>query len=126
MSDPLSDPRSNTPASAPTAAAPAANTGNPKRRIMMTLLTIAILIAAVAYAFYYFMFGRFYESTDDAYVNGNVIQITPQVLGTVIAVNADDTQIVKAGDPLVVLDPADSKKRKPIWRKPCAKCARCL
>ncbi|MFP3277710.1 MAG: HlyD family secretion protein, partial [Paraburkholderia sp.] len=43
------------------------------------------------------------------YVNGNVVQITPQVTGTVIAVNADDTQTVKAGDPVVVLDPADAR-----------------
>jgi len=76
---------------------------------MMALLTVVILIAAVAYGFYYFLYARFYESTDDAYVNGNVVQITPQVVGTVIAVNADDTQTVKLGDPLVDLDPADSK-----------------
>jgi membrane fusion protein (multidrug efflux system) len=76
---------------------------------MMTLLVIVILIAAVAYGLYYFLVARFHESTDDAYVNGNVVQITPQVTGTVIAVNADDTQTVKAGDPVVVLDPADAR-----------------
>ncbi|WP_321790144.1 biotin/lipoyl-binding protein, partial [Paraburkholderia sp. J94] len=42
-------------------------------------------------------------------VNGNVVQITPQVTGTVVSVNADDTQTVKSGDPLVMLDPADSR-----------------
>jgi membrane fusion protein (multidrug efflux system) len=68
-----------------------------------------ILIAAVAYGLYYFLDARFHEDTDDAYVNGNVVQITPQVTGTVVAVNADDTQTVKAGDPLVVLDPADAR-----------------
>jgi len=76
---------------------------------MMTLLVIVILIAAVAYGLYYFLDARFHEDTDDAYVNGNVVQITPQVTGTVVAVNADDTQTVKAGDPLVVLDPADAR-----------------
>ncbi|SMG27178.1 EmrA/EmrK family multidrug efflux transporter periplasmic adaptor subunit [Paraburkholderia susongensis] len=85
----------------------AANNG--KRKRMMTLLVIVILIAAVAYGLYYFLVARFHEDTDDAYVSGNVVQITPQVTGTVIAVNADDTQIVKAGDPLVVLDPADAR-----------------
>jgi membrane fusion protein (multidrug efflux system) len=84
-----------------------ANTG--KRKRMMTLLVIVILIAAVAYGLYYFLVARFHEDTDDAYVNGNVVQITPQVTGTVVAVNADDTQTVKAGDPLVVLDPADAR-----------------
>jgi membrane fusion protein (multidrug efflux system) len=82
---------------------------NGKRKRMMTLLVIVILIAAVAYGLYYFLVARFHESTDDAYVNGNVVQITPQVTGTVIAVNADDTQTVKVGAPLVELDPADAR-----------------
>ncbi len=84
-----------------------ANSG--KRKRMMTLLVIVILIAAIAYGLYYFLVARFHEETDDAYVNGNVVQITPQVTGTVVAVNADDTQTVKTGDPLVVLDPADAR-----------------
>src|SRR5258708_6048526 len=91
----------------PAAAPQPANNG--KRKRMMTLLVIVILIAAIAYGLYYFLIARFHEETDDAYVNGNVVQITPQVTGTVISVNADDTQIVKTGDPVVVLDPADSR-----------------
>ncbi|WP_322049980.1 EmrA/EmrK family multidrug efflux transporter periplasmic adaptor subunit [Paraburkholderia bannensis] len=82
---------------------------NGKRKRMMTLLVVAIVIAAIAYGLYYFLVARFSEDTDDAYVNGNVVQITPQVTGTVIAVNADDTQTVKTGEPLVQLDPADSR-----------------
>lgn len=92
-----------------TAAAPAPKQSNGKRRRLMTLIVLVIIIAAVAYGLYYFLVARFHESTDDAYVNGNVVQITPQVVGTVISVNADDTQTVKIGDPLVSLDPADSK-----------------
>ena len=92
----------------PAASTQAANNSG-KRKRMMTLLVIVILIAAIAYGLYYFLVARFHESTDDAYVNGNVVQITPQVTGTVIAVNADDTQTVKAGDPIVVLDPADAR-----------------
>src|SRR6202012_2134803 len=91
---------------------PAANAqpaNNSKRKRMMTLLVIVILIAAIAYGFYYFLIARYTESTDDAYVNGNVVQITPQLTGTVVSVNADDTQTVKAGDPVVVLDPADAR-----------------
>jgi membrane fusion protein, multidrug efflux system len=82
---------------------------NGKRRLLMTLLVIVLLITAVAYGLYYLLVARFHETTDDAYVNGNVVQITPQVMGTVISVNADDTQTVRVGDPIVVLDPADSK-----------------
>ncbi|MFD1555909.1 EmrA/EmrK family multidrug efflux transporter periplasmic adaptor subunit [Paraburkholderia silviterrae] len=91
------------------AANPQPTATNGKRKRMMTLLVLVIVIAAVAYGLYYFLVARFTESTDDAYVNGNVVQITPQVTGTVIAVNADDTQTVKIGDPLVQLDPADSR-----------------
>ncbi|MGU7779819.1 HlyD family secretion protein [Burkholderia sp. PU8-34] len=97
----MSDPQQN--------AASAQPQSNGKRKRMMTLLVAVIVIAAIAYGLYYFLVARFHESTDDAYVNGNVVQITPQVTGTVIAVKADDTQTVKAGDPLVVLDPADSQ-----------------
>ncbi|MEX3605997.1 MAG: HlyD family secretion protein [Burkholderia sp.] len=82
---------------------------NAKRKRMMTLPVIIILIAAIAFGLYYSLVARFHESTDDAYVNGNVVQITPQVTGTVIAVNADDTQTVTTGAPLVVLDPADAQ-----------------
>jgi membrane fusion protein (multidrug efflux system) len=84
-------------------------TSNRKRKITMILLFIVILIAAVAYGLYYFLDARFHVDTDDAYVNGNVVQITPQVTGTVVAVNADNTQTVRMGEPVVVLDPADAR-----------------
>ncbi|HTJ93711.1 MAG TPA: HlyD family secretion protein [Pararobbsia sp.] len=95
--------------STPQGAAPAGQPKNGKRARMMLLLALVILIAAVGYGFYYFTYARFHEDTDDAYVNGNVVQITPQVVGTVVAVKADDTQTVQVGQPVVVLDAADSK-----------------
>jgi membrane fusion protein (multidrug efflux system) len=58
---------------------------------------------------YWFFDGRYYESTDDAYVNGDVVQVTSEIPGTVIALNADDTQLVHAGQSLLELDPADAK-----------------
>ena len=69
------------------------------------------------------------ERTDDAYVNGNKVVISAQVSGTVIAVLADDTQLVEAGQVLVRLDPVDARSRartqRPApWRRRCAKCAR--
>jgi membrane fusion protein (multidrug efflux system) len=82
---------------------------NRKRKITMILLFVVILIAAVAYGLYYFLDARFHVDTDDAYVSGNVVQITPQVTGTVVAVNADNTQTVRMGEPVVVLDPADAR-----------------
>ncbi|TAM54367.1 MAG: HlyD family efflux transporter periplasmic adaptor subunit [Paraburkholderia sp.] len=80
-----------------------------KRKLWLALLGIGVVVAGAAYGAYYITYGQYHESTDDAYVNGNLVQLTPQVTGTVNAVNADDTQIVKAGDPVVTLDPADSR-----------------
>jgi membrane fusion protein (multidrug efflux system) len=80
-----------------------------RRKPLIALLAVAVVIAGAAYGAYYYTEGRFHEGTDDAYVSGNLVQLTPQVTGTVVAVNADDTQIVKEGDPVVTLDPADAR-----------------
>ncbi|RQZ66905.1 HlyD family efflux transporter periplasmic adaptor subunit [Burkholderia sp. Bp9004] len=80
-----------------------------RRRLLLALLGVTVVAASVAYTAYYLTFARYHESTDDAYVSGNLVQLTPQVAGTVVAVNADDTQIVKAGEPVVTLDAADAK-----------------
>jgi len=111
------------PASTPTAAAAAAATAESprdaaavkprkpraKRKIALVGVTLAVLLAGAAYGLYYWLFLSHYESTDNAYVQANVVQVTPQVAGTVIAINADDTDFVKAGQSLVKLDPADAQ-----------------
>jgi membrane fusion protein (multidrug efflux system) len=68
-----------------------------------------LLTVALVYGLYWAQVLRYHQSTDDAYVGGNVVQITPQISGTVVAIGADDTQFVKAGQPLVRLDQADAK-----------------
>jgi membrane fusion protein (multidrug efflux system) len=90
---------------------PADTTTQPrsKRKLLLSLLAAAIAIGGAGWGGYYYTTGRFFESTDDAYVSGNLVQLTPEVSGTVIAVNADDTQIVHQGDPVVTLDAADAK-----------------
>ncbi len=52
--------------------------------------------------------GRFNESTDDAYVNGNVVEITPLVTGTVVSIGADDGDLVHEGQVLINFDPNDA------------------
>ncbi|MES2099691.1 MAG: HlyD family efflux transporter periplasmic adaptor subunit [Pseudomonadota bacterium] len=90
----------------PVAAAPQ---GNPKRKRALTGVAAAVVVAGIAYGAYWALVLNHYESTDNAYVQGNVVQLTPQVGGTVIAINADDTDHVKAGQLLVKLDPADAQ-----------------
>ena len=86
-----------------------APTSNPKRRKALTALAAIVVVAGLGWAAYEWLVASHYETTDNAYVQGNVIQITPQVGGTVMAIHADDTDFVKAGQPLVNLDPADAQ-----------------
>jgi membrane fusion protein (multidrug efflux system) len=83
--------------------------GNPARKKALLTLTAVVVAAGLAWAAYEWLVASHYESTDNAYVQGNVIQITPQIGGTVMAILADDTDYVKAGDPLVKLDPTDTQ-----------------
>lgn len=82
--------------------------GNPARKKALTALSLVVLLG-LAYGGFAYYGTRHSEETDNAYVQGNVIQITPQVGGTVTAILADDTDFVKAGQALVKLDPADAK-----------------
>ena len=82
--------------------------GSRRGRLLRGLLAIIILLLA-AFALWYFAFGRWFEETDDAYVQGNQVQITPQVAGTVVAIAADDGMRVERCQLLVQLDPADTE-----------------
>ena len=86
-----------------------ATAGNPQRKKALTALASVVVVAGLGWAAYGYLVASHYESTDNAYVQGNVIQITPQIGGTVMAIMADDTDFVKAGQPLVQLDPADAR-----------------
>ncbi|MDP9930940.1 HlyD family secretion protein [Variovorax paradoxus] len=105
----MSDNNTPTSAAANTSAAPEAPAGNGKRRRALTALAAVVIVAGGGWGLYEWLVASHYEDTDNAYVQGNVIQITPQIGGTVMAINADDTDFVKAGQPLVQLDPADAK-----------------
>ena len=83
--------------------------GNPRRKAALLGIAGVVVLAAIAYGAYWALVLNHYESTDNAYVQGNVVQLTPQIGGTVIAINVDDTDHVKAGQLLVKLDPADAQ-----------------
>ncbi|MGJ7564228.1 efflux RND transporter periplasmic adaptor subunit [Variovorax sp. GB1R11] len=108
----MSDNNTPTPAAAAASAnptAPEAPASNGKRRRALTALAAVVIVAGGGWGIYEWLVASHYEDTDNAYVSGNVIQITPQIGGTVMAIGADDTDFVRAGQPLVQLDPADAK-----------------
>ncbi|MDR0565279.1 MAG: biotin/lipoyl-binding protein, partial [Azoarcus sp.] len=88
---------------------PTSKTGGAARKRGLLALALGFLGIAAAYAAYWFFFSRWQESTDDAYVAGHIVQITPQIGGTVKTVFVEDTNTVKEGDALVELDDADSR-----------------
>ncbi|ALN62374.1 hlyD secretion family protein [Lysobacter antibioticus] len=91
------------------AAAAAAPPSNGKRRKALLILLSVVAIAAIAWGLYYMLVLRWHQDTDDAYVQGNVVSITPQTLGTVVSIGADDGMKVSAGQVLVQLDPNDAQ-----------------
>ena len=100
----MSSPNSNT-ADTPAVQGPPVNN---RRGIMLQLLLVVLVLAAIAWMAWYFFVGRWYESTDDAYINGNIVQITPRIAGTVVSITADDGDFVKQGQVLVQLDKSDA------------------
>ena len=93
----------------PPTEASAPRTAPSARKRWLAIVVGAFVLVGAAYGGYWALVLRFSQSTDDAYVSGNIVQITPQIAGTVVRITADDTQFVKAGDTLVELDPADAK-----------------
>jgi membrane fusion protein (multidrug efflux system) len=89
--------------------APASAPPNGKRRNILILIAVIFIVLGALWAAYWVLVLAKREQTDDAYVNGNKVVISAQVSGTVIAVLADDTQLVKAGQALVRLDPIDAE-----------------
>ncbi len=97
---------SASPSAAP--AAPEAPAAQPRKKWLLRLTGIVIVLGA-AYGIYDWMVNSHFEETDNAYVQGNLVQIAPQTAGTVQSILADDTDYVKEGQALVRLDPADAK-----------------
>jgi len=81
----------------------------PAKSSRAPLILLAVLvIAGAVFGIYYYIIGLNRISTDDAYVDGNLVRLAPQVSGTVVGISADQTQFVQQGQLLVQLDPLDS------------------
>lgn len=78
-----------------------------KRKLAMLTLGGFFVIIALLWFLYWLIWGRFELYTDDAYVTGNMVQLMPQISGTVVKINVDETQLVKEGQILIQLDPTD-------------------
>ena len=79
------------------------------RRRGLTVIAVIVALAGLAWGGWHWTNARHFETTDNAYASGNVVQITPQVGGTVVAISANDTDFVRAGQLLVTLDAADAR-----------------
>jgi membrane fusion protein (multidrug efflux system) len=83
--------------------------GQSPRAKNLRILALVIAALALAWGAWYGLYAQYRISTDNAYVVGNVIQITPQTTGTILSIQADETDWVQAGQPLIKLDPTDAK-----------------
>ena len=115
IASPIADPLvADTMPAAPQASAPitpetvpSAPVGKPRaRRLGFAILAIVVVIGLIVWAVFHFLLATPEEETDDAYVAGDVVAITARDPGTVLAIRADNTQTVTAGQPLIDLDAA--------------------
>ncbi|VEC00341.1 Macrolide-specific efflux protein macA precursor [Cedecea lapagei] len=80
-----------------------------KRKRNFAIFLIILLLIGAGCVAWYMLYARYYETTDDAYVNGNQVTLTPQIGGTVTQVSVDEGDYVETGQPLVQLDPSDTE-----------------
>ena len=71
------------------------------------IILAVVLVLAIVVGIIYWLYARQFETTDDAFINGHIIAISPNVAATVAAVHIDDNWVVKCGQLLVELDPRD-------------------
>lgn len=83
--------------------------GSRKRKLWLGALALLVVLGIVGVWAWHELYGRWSESTDDAYVNGNVVEITPLVTGTVVSIGADDGDLVHEGQVLLNFDPSDAQ-----------------
>ncbi|TPQ33676.1 hemolysin D [Bradyrhizobium guangdongense] len=101
-------PAADTPVQgAPPAAAGAPKSG--KRKFVMMGIVALLAAAAASYAGYYTLVGRFYVSTDDAYVRANNTMLGARVAGHISSILAGDNTVVRAGDIVFRIDDGDYK-----------------
>jgi membrane fusion protein (multidrug efflux system) len=81
------------------------------KRPAVLVVAAIVLITGLIIGGHYWLYARSHESTDDAFIDGHIIQISPKASGYVAKIHVDDNQQVKAGDLLVELDARDYEAR---------------
>jgi len=102
-------PQASSGTAAPLPPAPAAKPANGKRKRALLVVAALVVLAGIGWLAYYLLVARWHEQTDDAYAQGNIVNITPQTAGTVVAISVEDGMRVQAGQVLVQLDPNDAE-----------------
>ena len=90
---------------------PASRLARGLRRAWRPVAALIVVVGAGVTASWWFTEGRYIQSTDNAYVQGDIAVLSPRIEGDVAAIKVTDNQRVHAGDPLIVLDPADWRAR---------------
>ncbi|WP_044155584.1 biotin/lipoyl-binding protein, partial [Escherichia coli] len=70
------------------------------RRPLVIVIAAVVLLLLAGGGLYYWLSTRGKVSTDDAYTDGNIVNVAPQIAGQVIALDVTDNQFVHKGDPL--------------------------
>ncbi len=78
-----------------------------RRKRLLMLLAAFVLVAGGGYGTYWWLVGRHYETTNDAYLDADSVTIEPKVAGYVVELKAQDNQRVRQGDVLARIDPRD-------------------
>lgn len=86
-----------------------AENNHDKRKKWMIIIAIVFIVLGLIYFSYWLFWGQYSVSTDDAYVDGNSVQVMPQISGRVLSIFVDETDQVKKGDIVVKLDPVDAE-----------------
>jgi membrane fusion protein (multidrug efflux system) len=90
-------------------ASPASQVMQRRRSRWLVIVVAAFVIAGVGALGYWGLYARYYEQTDDAYVAGDLVNVSSQVSGTVVAIDADETDLVREGQEVISLDDTDAK-----------------
>jgi membrane fusion protein, multidrug efflux system len=80
-----------------------------KKKNTIVLLALGVVVVCVGIYIWWTKIGQFYETTEDAYVSGNIVNVMSQVSGTVTDIMADNTSLVGESDVLVKINPVDAQ-----------------